>query len=73
MSLAPKIDEIRYVAENANLDCVCITESWLKDHVHDNVVALNGFNTVRKDRVDIIHGGVAYSSEITSTLLFWKI
>ena len=58
MSLAPKIDEIRYVAENANLDCVCITESWLKDHVHDNVVALNGFNTVRKDRVDIIHGGV---------------
>ena len=58
MSLVPKIDEIRYVAENANLDCVCITESWLRSHIHDNVVALSGFNVVRKDRVDTIHGGV---------------
>lgn len=33
-------------------------ESWLLSHIHDNVVALSGFNLVRKDRVDIIHGGV---------------
>ena len=29
MSLAPKIDELRLFLQNANLDCVCITESWL--------------------------------------------
>ena len=58
MSLAPKIDESRHVVQYANLDCVCITESWLRSHIHDNVVALSGFNLVRKDRVDIIHGGV---------------
>lgn len=58
MSLAPKIDEIRHVVTYANLDCVCITESWLQSHVHDNVVALDGFNLVRRDRVDTIHGGV---------------
>ena len=52
MSLAPKIDEIRYVAQHANLDCVCITESWLRSYIQDNIVALSGFNLVRKDRVD---------------------
>ena len=58
MYLAPKIDEIRHVVQYANLDCVCISESWLRSHIHDNVVALSGFNLVQKDRVDIIHGGV---------------
>ena len=58
MSLAPKIDELRHVLQNANLDCVCITESWLRSHIHDNVVALKGFNIIRKDRVESEHGGV---------------
>ena len=58
MSLAPKINEIRYVAQHANLDCVCITESWLRSYIQDNIVALSGFNLVRKDRVDITQGGV---------------
>ena len=73
MSLAPKIDEIRHVVQYANLDCVCITESWLRSHIHNNVVALSGFNLVRKDRVDITHGGVAHTLETISTLLSWKI
>ena len=58
MSLAPKIDELRHVLQNANLDCVCITESWLRSHIHDNVVALKGFNIIRRDRVESEHGGV---------------
>ncbi|KAK2555929.1 hypothetical protein P5673_022205 [Acropora cervicornis] len=57
-SLAPKIEEVRHVAQYANLDCVCITESWLRSHINDSVVALSGFNLVRNDRVDSIHGGV---------------
>ena len=32
--------------------------SWLRSYVQDNIVALSGFNLVRKDRVDITHGGV---------------
>ena len=71
MSLAPKIDEIRHVVQYANVDCVCMTESWLRSHIHDNVVALSGFNLVRKDSVDIIHGGVcAYMGDnINFTIL----
>ena len=32
--------------------------SWLRSYVQDNIVALSGFNLVRKDRVDITQGGV---------------
>lgn len=58
MSLAPKIDEIRHVASYANLDYICITQTWLKRHIHDNVVKIDGFNLVRQDKVDIGHGHV---------------
>ena len=58
MLLAPNIDEIRHLANYANVDCICITETWLKCHIHDNVIALDGFNLVRKDRAVIDHGGI---------------
>ncbi|XP_022808365.1 uncharacterized protein LOC111345348 [Stylophora pistillata] len=58
MSLAPNIDELRHVVLNANLDCICIAESWLRSFIHDNVVTLEGFNIIRRDRVESEHGGV---------------
>ena len=58
MSLAPKMDEVSDVITNANLDIACITETWLRDHIHDNVVCIPGYNLVRRDRIDVIHGGV---------------
>ena len=58
MSLAPKIDEVNSVVINANVDVVCITETWLQSHNPDSVVAINGFNLIRRDRKEAIHGGV---------------
>ena len=58
MSLAPKIDEVRHYAEYANLDLVCLTETWLQDHIHDNIVDISGFNLLRRDRKEGTHGGV---------------
>ena len=58
MSLAPKMDEVSDAIINANLDIACITETWLCDHIHDNVVCIPGYNLVRRDRIDVIHGGV---------------
>ncbi|PFX15723.1 hypothetical protein AWC38_SpisGene20057 [Stylophora pistillata] len=66
MSLAPKIDELRHVVQNANLDCICITESWLRSSIHDNVVGLEGFNIIRRDRVESEHGGVCMYIKDTS-------
>ena len=58
MSFAPKVDELRHVVKYANLDLVCITKSWLKSHIHDNVVALGSYNIIRRDRTKTEHGGV---------------
>jgi hypothetical protein len=58
MSLAPKIDEIREVINHAYLDFVCITETWPRGHIADNIIAISGFNVIRRDRVAGLHGGV---------------
>jgi hypothetical protein len=50
MSLAPKIDEVRSVAAEVNLDIICIVESWLQTHIHDNIVHIDNYNI--KDGTD---------------------
>ena len=57
-SLAPKIDEIQHCISNANLDIACLTETWLKDHIQDSVIAINGYNLIRLDRRTVSHSGV---------------
>ena len=58
MSLSPKIDEIQHTIQNANLDFACFTETWLQSHIYDSVVSIPGYNLVRRDRHEQIHGGV---------------
>ena len=58
MSLVPKIDELREVIHNSDVEIACITETWLRDHIDDNVVNVSGFRLVRLDRINIQHGGV---------------
>lgn len=58
MPLAPKIDEVRHFVDCGNVDLVCLTETWLQRHIHDNVVSISGFNLVRLDRQTSVHGGV---------------
>ena len=43
---------------HANLDFVCITETWLKDHIDSHVVSIAGYNIVRLYRKVISQGGV---------------
>ena len=57
-SLSPKIDEVRVMISNANLDFACITKTWLKDHINDHTVSVSGYNIIRRDRKVIDHGGV---------------
>lgn len=58
MSLAPKIDEVAYLVQNANFDLVCITGTWLQKHISNNIVDIAGLNLIRLDRKETIHGGV---------------
>ena len=43
MSLAPKIDEVREVVQQENYDLMCLVETRLQDHIHNNVVQLPGY------------------------------
>ena len=56
MSLAPKLDEVADAITYANLYIAC--RDLVARPIHDNVVSIPGYNLVRRDRIDVIHGGV---------------
>lgn len=58
MSLTPKIDEIRHFVFQHIPDFIFITETWLRESVGDNQIALSGYNIQRRDRSLGEHGGV---------------
>lgn len=58
-SLLPKIDEFVHAFENSLVDVICVSETWLKPHVSDNLVAVKGYRCFRNDRSGRIGGGVA--------------
>ena len=59
MSLTPKIDELHIFLQHEKADICCITETWLKDTIDDNVISIQNYQIVRKDRIYAQHGGVA--------------
>lgn len=58
-SLFMKIDEFRGMFVDSNVDVVCVTETWFKTDVADEVYALKGYRLLRGDRPNRIGGGVA--------------
>jgi hypothetical protein len=58
MSLAPKINELHPFVLDLNLDLACITETWLRGSITDNVIHIPGYKVIRKDRIRTSHGGV---------------
>lgn len=45
--------------EGKDFDAIAVSESWLSDQVLDQVVALKGYQLVRRDRSGRVGGGVA--------------
>ena len=70
MFLVPKIDKVRVVMNNISPDFISITETWLQEHVRSNVVELNGYDLVRKDRQIGIHGGICMYLKITFSIRY---
>ena len=58
MSLVPKLDEVQELLLRLNVQVGCMVESWLKQHINDSVVNIDGYNIVRKDRSSHEHGGI---------------
>ena len=58
MSIAPKIDEVREVLKERNVDLGCFVETWLQEHIPDQIVSTAGYNLIRRDRCVGQHDGV---------------
>ena len=71
MPLVPKIDEVRIVTNSISPDFLSMTENGLQEHVHPNVVELNGYDLARKNRQSGIHGGICmyFKSNIQYSVL----
>ena len=59
-SLYPKKDEIEFIITKNDFDVLCISETWLSEHVKDNDISIPGYNIFRKDRKHSLGGGVLY-------------
>jgi exonuclease III len=70
MSLAPKIDELRESITLRNIDLICITETWLQNHIHDNIVSVSGYNIERRDRSNGQHGGIYIRNSISYEVVY---
>ncbi len=57
-SILRKMDELKIVVEKGKYDFVAITETWLNNEVHNALIALPGYNTIRQDREQKRGGGV---------------
>lgn len=57
-SIIPKINKIRDYIYGNNLDILAVSETWLTHAISDELVSVNGFRLVRKDRAAERGGGV---------------
>ena len=57
MSLVPKIEEVSEFAVLNDVDLACITGTWLKDRIVNNVVEIPGYSIIRRDREEVERGG----------------
>ena len=49
-SLVRKIDDIRLFLSQSELNCLCLTESWLNNAISDEEISIPNYNLVRFDR-----------------------
>ena len=54
-SLNNKMDELRHLCDESEVDIVCVSETWFREEICDNMYRIEGFNIFRSDRKR--HGG----------------
>lgn len=56
-SIINKIDLIRLLLTDSNIDCLCLTETWLKEIISNDLLYIEGYNVFRYDRQGVNKGG----------------
>ena len=47
-----KIDELEVIITDFNVSIACVTETWFKQYIDDDIIVIGGFNCERKDRLN---------------------
>lgn len=50
-SLKNKMDEFRFIFENSGIDVICVSETWFRPDINDDVFSVNGYRLFRSDRI----------------------
>ena len=58
-SLIPKLDEIKLLIENEDLDILSISETWLQPNILDDLISIKNYNIFRNDNPFNSRGSVA--------------
>ena len=48
-SLITKLDEIKLLIENEDLDILCISETWLQPNILDDLISIKNYNVFSND------------------------
>ena len=57
-SLLYKLDQVKLMLMQANIDIMCITETWLNNNISNHELTIQGYKLVRKDRTTKRGGGI---------------
>ena len=68
-----KMDHIKILVHRTDPDVLILSESWLKKHIDDSVIALSGYNLFRIDRAKRGGGVVIYAKTVFSVSILESI
>ena len=57
-SLFHKLDQVKLMLMQANIDIMCVTETWLNNNISNHELAIQRYKLVRKDRSTKRGGGI---------------
>lgn len=46
-----KIELVRQLLSDGSIDCLCLSETWLQKLIANDLVSVNGYKLLRKDRI----------------------
>ena len=62
-SIVSKFQQIETIVADADIDILCVNETWLGSMNNSNAFALEGYDLFRHDRVVKKRGGVSVSTQ----------
>lgn len=57
-SLLPKINQIKWEMDDAHVDVICFSETWLRPEIESSLLVISGYEIIRLDRNTMLNDGL---------------